>query len=442
MWYRVRCFILIMAVLALGGCAAPQSPVGESRGARTVRESKGADKAARQTDPEQGVSQALSAGVNIKDKAALAASATVSGDAITDGDPEGVHLELWTYDGDHVAYYRKLLKKWNDEDPDYTIEMTFTTKPYDELHDSLLEALRSGEGAPDICDIDAYRFSEVTEGLDGWLYPLDVAVAPYLYDMHPARMDVYKASDGRRYGVPFRMGAAVQYWNMEILEAAGITKNEVDAVKTWGDYNALGEKFNAAPGRNGKYFTIVDEEDAVWPMLAVAEYSNDSGNAADATAEMKDICQGWIGTQIAKSSDDITGDIASGKVASFIGSLSYMDKFVEDMRDMSGKWYITKCPVFEEGQPCSVCLDDTVTVITAQSRAAALAADYICYAKMYSDNAKSVLWPDLSYDVCNRTLWEDDDFAHDVTNEYDTFFRNYPYDVLREINDRIATVKP
>ena len=76
MWYRVRCFILIMAVLALGGCAAPQSPVGESRVARTVRESKGADKAARQTDPEQGVSQALSAGVNIKDKAALAASAT------------------------------------------------------------------------------------------------------------------------------------------------------------------------------------------------------------------------------------------------------------------------------------------------------------------------------------------------------------------------------
>ena len=177
-------------------------------------------------------------------------------------------------------------------------------------------------------------------------------------------------------------------------------------------------------------------------MLALAEYSEDTENVGSAVSKMTETYKAWIDEGLAKESEDITADVKARHMASFTGSLAFMDTFVQDLHDEYGKWYITKCPVFADGQPCSVCLDDTPTVITAGSPSAALAADFICYAKMYNDNAKSVLWPDLSYDVCNKTLWEDDSFAHDVTNEYDTFFRNYPYDVLKEIEDRIAAVKP
>ena len=442
---RICAFIVITALILLtGGCERPDSPVGESRFAGTVRGAlNGGAVQTELNNPGQESAEVLSAGITAKGRSASGDSeGSVSGDAITDGDPDGRHLELWTYDKAHIEYYRKLLTQWNDQDPDYTLEITFNTYPYDELHEKLIESLRSGEGAPDICDVDAYRFAEVSEGLDEWLYPLDVALAPYRYDVHVARVDVYKGTNDKRYGVPFRMGAAVQYWNLEALEQAGITQKDIDAVVTWEDFSALGEKYIDSPETGGKYFTAVDEDSPVLPMLAVAEYSEETENPVDAADEMRTLYQGWIDSGTAKKSEDLSHEIKSGNIVSFAESLAYMDRFVDDMHDESGKWYITKCPVFAEDQPCSVCLDDTVTVITAESRYASLAADFICFSKLYTDNAKSILWPDLSYDVCNTSLWEDEEFAHDVTNEYNTFFRSYPYDVLKEIKDRIATVKP
>ncbi|MBQ7583861.1 MAG: extracellular solute-binding protein [Lachnospiraceae bacterium] len=432
-------FVILASVLLLAACEGPRSPVGRSKVAQSIRDSL-AKRAAK--GAEEISESSLSAGLSGRVSAATAEMDSVSEDTVTDGDPDGTKLVFWTYDPAHVAYYRKLLGKWNDEDPDYTLEITFKVMPYNELHDTFLATLKMGEGAPDLCDIDAYSFAEVSEGLSDWLYPLDAAAAPYIYFMHPARMDVYKGSDDKRYAVPFRMGAAVQYWNMELLEEVGITQKEVDAVKTWEDYSALGEKFKAAKGPGAKYFTAVDPEDPLWPMLALAEYSGEPEKAGSAKSEMTAVYQGWMDAGTAKRTENIAADIASGNVASFTGSLAFMDNFVTDMHDQYGKWYITKCPVFTDGQPCSVCLDDSATVITAQSRAAALAADYVCYAKMYTDNTRSILWPDLSYDICNTELWSDEAMTHDATNEYNTFFRNYPYDVLKEINERIAMVKP
>ncbi len=38
-------------------------------------------------------------------------------------------------------------------------------------------------------------------------------------------------------------------------------------------------------------------------------------------------------------------------------------------------------------------------------------------------------------------MWDQDDFAHDTSNVYNTFFRNMPYDVLNEIKDEIGLIK-
>ena len=42
--------------------------------------------------------------------------------------------------------------------------------------------------------------------------------------------------------------------------------------------------------------------------------------------------------------------------------------------------------------------------------------------------------------VCNTSLWTQDDFAHNTSNQYNTFFRNYPYDVLASIKDDIGKI--
>jgi arabinosaccharide transport system substrate-binding protein len=241
---------------------------------------------------------------------------------------------------------------------------------------------------------------------------------------------------------------------MAELEKYGITKDDVDAVTTWDDYTALGKKYVAARGEDGKFFTSVDTGGTDWMWLAMAEYGEDWTGGFDGTAnvqldsvkKMLTMQQGWLKDKVAEVSPDGHVDLEAGyqnildhNIVSFPKALWYMSRFINYMPEEKGNWYITKCPVFEAGQKCSVGIGGTGTVVTQQSKDAKLAADFLCFAKMSPEGEQSI-WNDLGFDVCNTSLWTDDKFAHDKTNQYNAFFQNYPYDVLASIKDQIGTV--
>lgn len=374
----------------------------------------------------------------------------------TVGDPNGTHLECWSFVEAHNTFYAMMVEKWNEENPDRTIEVTFTTYPYESNHTKLLTSLQAGTGAPDICDVEMGQVPNVYVGLDTWLYPLDEAMAPYAGDMLTSRLDAYKGSDGKQYGAPFHVGATVQYYNMAVLEEAGITQADVDAVVTWDDWVALGEKYLDAIGRpDGKYWTSVDTGGVDWMWVAMAEYGDDwTGGVEGATAnvqldsvkKMLTMQQEWINSGLAEVSPDGHVDLEAGfqnildhNIVSFPKAMWYMSRFTNYMPEENGNWYIAKCPVFEPGQTCSVGIGGTGTVVTGQSVDPALAADFLCYAKM-SPEGETLIWQDLGFDVCNTSLWGDDAFAHDDNNQYNQYFRNYPYDVLYDIKDEIGTI--
>ncbi|HOO27108.1 MAG TPA: extracellular solute-binding protein, partial [Lachnospiraceae bacterium] len=195
-------------------------------------------------------------------------SEEVEPDAVTTvGDANGTHMEMWSFVELHNTYYGKMVEKWNEENPDRTIEVTFTTYPYSDMHNKLLMSLQTGEGAPDLCDVEVGQFPNVVAGVDQWLYPLDDAASPYMDTMVQARMDTYAGADGNHYGAPFHVGATVMYYNLAALEEAGFTQADVDAIETWDDYTALGEKYIAAVGEDGKYFTSVDTGGVDWMWL-------------------------------------------------------------------------------------------------------------------------------------------------------------------------------
>ena len=89
---------------------------------------------------------------------------------------------------------------------------------------------------------------------------------------------------------------------------------------------------------------------------------------------------------------------------------------------MAGKYDITTCPVFEEGQKCSVGIGGTGTVVTNQCENPELAAEWLAWAKC-SEEGENLIWNELGFDVCNTALWSDEDFAYDESNTYNTFFR-------------------
>jgi arabinosaccharide transport system substrate-binding protein len=118
----------------------------------------------------------------------------------------------------------------------------------------------------------------------------------------------------------------------------------------------------------------------------------------------------------------------------------YMSRFTNYMPDEKGNWYIAKCPTFEEGQKCSVGIGGTGTVVTQQSKAKELAAEFLCWAKM-SEVGEQNIWDTLGFDVCNTACWTNDTFAHNDENQYNQFFINYPYDVLNSIGmDNIGKI--
>ena len=179
----------------------------------------------------------------------------------TFGDANGTHLEMWTFVELHGQHYKDMAEVWNEQNPDRTIEITCTTYPYGDMHTKLLTSLEAGTGAPDICDVEVGQFPNVVAGLDQWLVPLDEYASEYMPTMVPARMQTYQGEDGHYYGAPYHVGAFAMYYNVAAMaEAMGISNDEViakiDAVKTWADYEALGNEYVSAINTEGKYLTL------------------------------------------------------------------------------------------------------------------------------------------------------------------------------------------
>ena len=447
---KVLATLLSVTMIAsvLAGCGGGDAPAADGGAATTDDGAAAADDGAATTDDG-----AADAGEEAPADDAAAAEEEIP--TSTFGDPNGTHMEMWTFVELHGQHYGNMVEKWNEQNPDRTIEITCTTYPYADMHTKLLTSLTAGTGAPDICDVEIGQFPNVIEGLDTWLVPQDDTAAPYLDTMVQARMDVYSGSDGHHYGIPYHVGATVMYYNMAVLEEAGITQEDVDAVVTGDDYQALGEKYLAAIGNpEGKYWTSVDTAGCDWLWIAMAEYGDDWTGGFDGTAnvqldsvnKMLTMQQNWVNNGLAMVSPDGHVDLEAGfqnildhNIVSFPKAMWYMSRFTNYMPEEKGNWYIAKCPVFEAGQKCSVGIGGTGTVVTQQAVDKDLASEFLCWAKM-SEEGEQLIWDNLGFDVCNTVLWNDDAFAHDDNNQYNQFFRNYPYDVLYDIKDDIGTI--
>ena len=380
--------------------------------------------------------------------AVMADDAAEEPQAVTTVGPEdGTHFEMWSFVDAHNEFYGQMVEKWNEENPDKPINVTFSTYPYSDMHNKLMMSLQAGEGAPDMCDVEIGQFPNYT-GENCPLYPLTDALAPYEDKMVKSRLDVYSQADGTRIGVPTHVGASVMYWNAEIFEKYGL---DYKSVKTWDDYTKLGEQLKEAS--NGEvYLTSVDTGGTDWMWVAMAEYGEDWTGGPDgevnveldSVKKMLTMQQQWLKDGIAMVSTDGHVDleagyknISEGKIASFPKAMWFMSRFVNYMPEMKGKYDITTIPVFEDGQKCSVGIGGTGTVVTNQCKNPELAAEWLTWAKC-SKEGEEHIWNDLGFDVCNKSLWSDKAFAYDKSNVYNTFFRVMPYEVLNDLADKDA----
>ncbi|AJG99743.1 ABC transporter substrate-binding protein [Clostridium beijerinckii] len=358
----------------------------------------------------------------------------------------GDQLEMWTFVDMHAQFFQKMLDKWNEKNPEKKLNIKFTVLPYDDMHNKLQSALLSGQGAPDACDIELGKFPNFLKG-DPQLEPLDDVFAPYKDKVVQSRVALY-SKDNHVYGFDYHVGATVAYYNTELLEKAGI---DYKSIVTWDDFKKAGEKYYAATGKN---FGTADTS-ATWQtslMLAEqkSDYTDENGKPqlnspqmVKALTTLRDMQDAHAIATIPGGQPDQTdaeGAINNGDYAVVIKAMWYMSRFLQYMPDQAGKWAIAPAPVFEKGQPRSVGLGGTGTVVTKNAKNKQNLKEFIAYAKLSEDGEKAI-WDDLGFDPINTDLWNNKELTQNKDNKFIKYFKTNPFDTLNEIKNEISLIK-
>ncbi|UFU07768.1 ABC transporter substrate-binding protein [Ruania halotolerans] len=378
---------------------------------------------------------------------ATAMLAACSGGGDEDGGPndDGTHsLDMWVFAELHATYYEQMEQRWNEENPDRPIDLEITVYPYDDMHNKLQLAVNSGEGLPDVVDIEVNKFSNFVRGSNPPLADLGAAAEPYIDDIVQARLDLY-SRDGTIYGYPTHVGAMVSFYNTALLEEAGI---DYTTIETWQDFEDAGVTYNE---ETGETFGVASTGVAFREALIVAQlggsYFADDGTVAINSPEVVEALEleqqmlnaGAIGTIPGGSPDDeeAYGAINAGDYAAIVYPAWYTSRFVDYMPDLAGQVAIAPAPVVEDGAVATIGGGGTGTAVLEASPDAEIAAEWLAFAKL-SPEANVAVWELLGFDPVNMEVWADQEVTHAEDNKFNQYFQTNLFDVLNEVQGEIG----
>lgn len=353
---------------------------------------------------------------------------------------DATELEFWTFAGTHAEFFVDAAERWNEENSDRPIQLNAQTYPFDQMHNNLLLAIQSGQGAPDLADIEIANFANFLQG-DVQLESLNDLIEPEIDNFITERLDIY-GKDGNYYGAPTHLGATVVYYNTEYMDEAGV---DIDAIETWDDYVEAGTDVVEA---TGVPMTVVPVNwYGFWPFITQrgSDFFDDDGELIidnETNVETLEFIHDMVYEhEIAEvspggdyHSEEFYGFMNDGGAASMVVPLFYMKDFLEYMPDLDGKMAIRPMPVFEEGDARSVGMGGTGTVVASQSDNSELAKEFLYFAKL-SEEANINLWTQLGFDPPRWDVWDSPELQAD--NEYYQFFDDTIFETLLDIRDEI-----
>lgn len=380
--------------------------------------------------------------------AGLAASMVMSmgiGASAEDGSTQGTNtfvdggteMSFWTFQDQHVGFWTSMADIWNEQNPDKPINLTVTIGESHSLHSKLLVACQAGSGAPDMADIEIGYYGAFLK--DGYLLPINDAVEPYKDDLVMSRVEMYGDKEGNWYGVDFHLGASVCYYNMDIMNEAGV---DPATIVTWDDYVEAGK---IVLEKTGKPMCAVETADLFLPQMMLLEkgvqYVDEEGNPNIATeehAEVINYIREMINLGVCEvapggffHSEEWYGHLNDGGVASLAMPLWYMGRFTDYCADLDGKMAIYPIPVWNEGDTREVLQGGTGTSVIKGTENEALAKEFLAFAKCSKEGC-TYEWENLGFDPIRTELWEDSAITEDPENKFLKYFTTNPFDILKE----------
>lgn len=353
----------------------------------------------------------------------------------------GTELDLWTFQELHVAFYTQMADLWNEANPDKAINLTCTTGDSIQMHTKLLTSLTAGTGAPDIADVEVGQYANFVG--NGYFLPIDDIAEQYKDEVVMSRITMY-GYEGQSYGIDFHLGATVMYYNMDIMNEAGV---DPATIVTWDDYVEAGK---VVLEKTGHPMTCVEIVDLFLPQCMLLQqniqYVTEGGAEpmidTPEHAEVIDFIRGMINDGIATvapgggfHTEEWYGYLNGGDVASIAMPLWYMGRFTDYCADLAGKVAIYNIPVWNEGDVPMVLQGGTGTSICHTTEHADLCKEFLAWAKL-SEEGNRLIWDLLGFDPINVSLWDDEEMTHNPENKFVKYFANNPFDALNAVKDK------
>ena len=347
-------------------------------------------------------------------------------------------LVFWTYVELHNQFMEDAADRWNEKHPDEPISIKCEAYPVEDMHSKLLITLQSGQGAPDIVDVNVAKFSNFMKGSDIGFIGLNDIVEPEKDAFLQAVLDIYK-KDGTYYAIEYHVGAPVIYYNTEILDAAGV---KVEDLVYWSDVAEAGKKVLAATGKPMLTFEIADS----WSYyIMCAEQKSDwldkDGNViidnkinADTLKFMLDMIN--AGTAITTPgggfhTEEYYGFMSKGGAAAMLEPLWYMGRFTDFMPELKGKIKIAPLPKWTDEDVAPV-FGGTGTAVTVQCKVSDLAKRFLYEAKISKEGSANI-WKVLGFDPLRMDIWSDPVMKE--PNVFTDYFGNDIFDTIIAMKD-------
>lgn len=327
--------------------------------------------------------------------AVLWAGMGITGFAEEGGD--AAKLVWWKFNDEPVIDTQ--LERWNETHPDAQIELDIQKYSLEELTSKLQMALSTGTGVPDIVDVEISKLGIFMNGTeeDIQFFPLDEYVEAESDSLQMQRLAQYYFA-GHYYGVDINCGTSVAYYNVELLEEAGI---DYESIKTYEDYAEAGRQFYEATGKPWTVFEITSNN-VLYSLIAQhgGDYFDEDGNItlnSDINVEtftwMQDLVREGVAATApggAVTAEEFISYFSEGGCASVIMPSWFTLQMYYTMPDLEGKMAIAPMPLWEEGGYTSVGIGGTSTMVYKNSENAGLAAEFVCDGRISEQGAIEV----------------------------------------------------
>lgn len=362
--------------------------------------------------------------------------------SVAKAEAEPVTLTFWTFQELHTSFLKAMEDLWNANPENTKIKLDMQTYPYEEMHNKLTIALQTGEGAPDIVDIEINKFANYLKTDVVQLLPLNEYIEPEKDKFVMSRFNNY-AKDGKYYGIDYHIGIIAAFYNDSLLQSAGI---DYTTIKTWDDLHEAGKKFKEATGKPIITFETTDCW-SIYPMLTqhgtdLLTLDNKVRMTEPLFVETLAFVKSMVddGTAVPtpggnSHSEEYYGWMNAEGAAAIVMPFWYINRFTDYMPDLAGKMKIAPMPVWSDGGYKTSQGGGTGTAVVKTSANAKLAADFLAFAKLsYEGNVN--IWKILGFDPIRTDVYDDPAMKED--NKFFQYYGQNFFEVLVDMMDSVA----